>query len=207
MMAFRLLDENRPQSDSFIGHITDLSEEQNYAPFRFFARYNFTDVWGVEAAWNSIEAEAINSGAGTDPDGAIKLSGPSVMLNARWESVSAWTPFAGIGAVFFDGDFEHEDWHHYGYESKADWKSLGSPKVPRHGKGMMTIDDPVGFIAALGADYALTPDWSLEIYGAYTKVEIEDAFTVSLAHQVVQSTTRDFPMDSLAMGVGVRHSF
>ncbi|HEY8241564.1 MAG TPA: hypothetical protein VIH35_08960, partial [Kiritimatiellia bacterium] len=53
---FVLMEED--DSSGFLGSIDHLGDEQDYAPYKFYAQALFTDFVGVEVTWDRVAATA-----------------------------------------------------------------------------------------------------------------------------------------------------
>jgi outer membrane protein W len=197
-------------SQHYIGHLSELKIQQDYSPTKLFADYFFTDTWGVELTWDSLEAEADNVQGGTegDADGTLEMSGPILTAVGRMPLDNGWTPYAGAGFALLNGRFDTATWWKKGYSSEADWISMGRPNENRGGKRRrLSVDDTVGYVLTGGADCALTENWAIGFYGRLLFAEADASVQERLAHSVVKRIDGSFDVNNLALGLTVRYSF
>lgn len=205
---FEPRETSRNGNDSFLGSIDEFDPEQDYAPVKIFAQWNFGKYVFVEATWDHIEDEALSDHGSGDSDGDIWMSGPVLTLNARLLNESRFTPYAGVGLAIWDAGFDHADWHHYGFDSIADWKAVGEPQQPRNGKSRdIDLENAVGFVAAVGLDIELTAHWHLDLLCRYVDIETDYQFTVQFGEKVENRVKGTFPMEHFAAGAGIAYVF
>lgn len=90
-------------SGTYLGTIYALDEMQDYYPDKPFVTYYFSRYFGVELAYDSIEAETVAWNTSSDTvktDGDVSLSGPTVALLARYPYNDKFTPYLGVGLGF-----------------------------------------------------------------------------------------------------------
>ena len=206
MTYVRLLDEKQ----HYIGHLGELSVDQDYAPTRVFADYFFSDQWGVELTWDQISADAVNTDLEheSDADGTLELSGPILTAVRRFQLDNGCVPYVGAGLTWLNGNFDTATWWADGYSSKADWIDLGRPHDKRNGKSRtLSVDDTLGYVLTGGADCALTENWDVGLYGRLMFAESDAHVKDRLGHHVVQHTEGSFTSDNLALGLTLRYRF
>jgi outer membrane protein W len=189
--------------------ISELEEQQDYLPTGLFAQWFFTPQVGVEVTWEKVVADTITDTADQHSDGAFEIHGVLLQLLGRWPVEGRVTPFGGLGLGFYLGDFEAETWWRYGYSSKATWEELGSPSTPRHGvEREITTNDPIGWVATLGADIELAGGWDLDLLVRYVGVDIEAHYVRYVeGHVEKDHPWEDVPLDHLSFCAGVRRRF
>lgn len=203
-----LLDTSREKGDTFLGSIDGLDARQDLWPYKVFAQWNLGSHAFLEGTWDRVEAVAQSEHGKGDSDGTLEMYGPVLTLNGRLPTGTRFTPFAGIGLAPWRANFDHASWHHYGYESVAEWKADGSPTEPRNGKVRhINVDDSVGYVATLGVDVALGKDWVLDFYGRYMDISTDHQFTVDQGHTRLINVEGAFPLDNIAIGIGLARTF
>ncbi len=189
-----LTDSESGDDDTFLGTIYGLDEIQNSFPNKVFAGYYFTKNFGIELAYDSIEAETIapSDETVTKTDGDVSLTGPTVSLVGRYPNSSRFTPYAFIGVGFYSGDFEEAD----------NWASSDSG-VTR----VMEVDDAVGFLTGAGCSFLFTDHLALDLSLQYTAVEADATF--NRYQYDVWTLTRygSFPLDNISVRTGLTYQF
>ena len=206
---FVLLDDERSTSDTFLGHINKLEDEQDYTPTKIFVDYLITPTWGFELTWDQVQARVVNGGDGSqDIDGTLKADGLILTFVGRYVNETRATPFAGIGAAFMNASFDEDDWWHLGYSSEADYIALGSPTKARNGKKrIMPVEDDAGLVVTGGVDYEVTDNFLLDFYVRYMNVSIDGEAQITLGHSTDTSATGSFDLENVALGAGAIYRF
>ena len=184
-----LLDDKRgePYNGSFVGSVTQLREDQDYLPVRFYVQYKFWSYLGIGASYDKVGAEAGDwglHGPGTGgADGTVELSGPLLYLLGCYPNSTRFTPFCELGAALYSADFEGD----------AGW---GGGKE-------MVLEDKNGFYCALGCDCRLHDWWSINIYGRYVNVDVDGVYNLNGDYREDVL----FTMSHLAFGIGAKYTF
>jgi len=184
-------------SGTYLGTIYALDEEQNYLPFKPYVEYFFTSFFGVELAYDEMDAEtrAIDTSSHKEKtDGTVSLSGLTLSLVSRYKNDTAFTPYAGIGLGLYSGDFaEDSNW--------AYTASTGRTRV-------MDVDNAVGFQLFLGVKWSMTENWFVDGSLQYVAVDPNSTFYGYEANGTQYTEqTGHFPMDNLALRLGVGYTF
>lgn len=205
-----LTDSEADGDDTFLGTIYELDEIQDYTPNRFFARYYFTRHFGIELAYDSIEAETIapSEYTGTKSDGDISLAGPTLSLVGRYPNTTRFTPYAFIGVGFYSGDFdESEDWA-LGYYDPYEYVAMGSPSTAYNGvTRVMEVDDAVGFLMGAGCAYQFTDHLLFDVSLQYTAVEADATFYRYQYGSLTLTRDGSYPLDNIQLRAGLTFQF
>lgn len=185
-------------SGTFLGTIYGLDEEQSYAPDKFYATYYFLENLGIELAYDRVVAETLATDASTraeKTDGDVILSGPTLSLIGRYRNKTAFTPYGGIGLGFFTGDFdETEAWAH------TDW---GWAERDRR----MVVDDTTALLLTAGVAWKLTDHWFVDGSMQYVKADADATFYGYIDGEQDTEQTGHFPLDNVALRLGVGFNF
>lgn len=176
----------RTREDNFLGSIDMLDAEQDYAPTRLYAQYFFLDFLGIGASYDKVEADAADEGGS---DGIVGVDGPIFYLVGRYLNDSAFTPFAEVGMAYYHAYFE---------ESK-DWADGGAR--------YMDVESTEALVLALGCDYAVTDNLSINLYA-----RLVDGATLDGKHFNSDNPSRprqvgDFNLDYFGAGLGLKYAF
>lgn len=204
IVTYSLLD---PDGD-FMGSIDHLDEEQDLTPNRFFVDWLFSPYWGVELTWDEIQMSTITMADGHD-DGTIMADGPIFTVFGRYPNNSMVTPFAGMGLAFLSGSFDPETWWRLHYPNREYWHNMGSPRTPLGGVTKeVSVDDTVAFVLTGGCDAALTEHFSASIYARLMWGELDADYKILHDGNVTEDRgTHSFPIDNIALGIGIKYSF
>lgn len=171
-------------SQHYIGSITGLEVEQDYAPVNFFADWYFTRYLGI--GWTH-EKPTFETDAGEGSDGDFELDTQVVYVTARYPNASRFTPYGAVGAAFVNSDFE----------PTTSWRSGADAKE-------FYTDDTTTIALALGCAARVKGNWSADFAVWYIPVDIETTYWLKL------EGTRgpyDLSMDHFTFGLGVRYGF
>lgn len=164
----------------------DMEEEQHYFPLPYL-RYNFLPYVGLQFGWENIEGKTITLDTDAHSDGNVVLSGPSLMLYGRYPIEEMFAPYAGIGMVFFSGNFDEESgWHADGLRN-------------------MTADDCTGTLLTLGSSITVYENLEADVSFSYLKAESDGTYWMRGDAQ--PRATWTFPCDSWLFQVGVKYAF
>lgn len=129
-------------------------------------------------------------------DGNAILSGPTISLLGRYRNSTAFTPYAGIGLGFFNGDFDedpvwaHEIW--WGYANR---------------NRQMVVDNTTALLLSAGTTWAFTPNWLLDMSLQYVHADADATFYGDVDGVIDTIQQGHFPMDNLALRLGLTYSF
>lgn len=183
---------------TYLGTIYALEVQQDYLPRRFFLSYFFTQQFGLEFAYDSItgRTRAIDSETeALKTDGDATLSGPTISLLGRYPNSTYFTPYAGIGVGLFSGDFEETAaWAH------SYW---GTDDRNRR----MSVDNVTAFLLTLGVTWEFDPHWLLDGSLQYMKADADAVFYGDINGIIDTVQAGHFPMDNVALRLGVIYSF
>jgi len=183
-----LLDDTRgtPYSGSFVGTVTQLREDQDFAPVKFYIQYKVKPYFGLGLSYDKVAAEAGDwglHGAGTGgSDGTAKLSGPLVYLLGCYPTSTKFTPFCEVGTAFYSASFDYS-----GTLDKA-----------------FLLNSAKGFYLAVGCDWDLEEQFSVNVFGRYMHVsDVTGSYYLN-------DTKQDniiFTMSNLTFGLGAKFIF
>ncbi|WP_028579153.1 OmpW family outer membrane protein [Desulfogranum japonicum] len=190
----KLTDSKSGDDDTFLGTIYALDEIQDYTPDKLFIRYYFTNYFGIELAYDSIEAETIAPSdlTVTKTDGDVSLAGPTVALIGRYPNSSQFTPYIFMGVGFYSGDFEEAD----------NW-AVGDNGVTR----IMEVDNAVGVSTGAGCAYRFTDHLALDLSLQYTAVEADATFYRYKYGTWTLTRYGSFPLDNISVRAGFTYQF
>jgi outer membrane protein W len=193
-------------SESFLGTISDLDEDQSSLPIRLFADWFFTPIWGVEITWDTIKARTETRE--NDSDGTFVLNGPMISLIGKYINKSPWTPYGGIGLVYFIADYDSDPAWHWGFHSDQEWIDAGRPSEPYMGRiRTMNLNNPFGIFLNAGCEYKISNKWSADVYIRWTKVDLKaEALTYIDGELTSDIGPKNIPLDNIALGLGIRYS-
>ena len=196
-------------SDSFLGSINQLNDEQDYIPYKLFADWMITPAIGVELTWDDLKAGAQTDEVDEHVDGDFELMGPVVTVFGRYKNKTIFTPFAGAGLSYMFGDFEETQWWAMGYSHESDWAALGYPDEARHNiTRRIDVDDSLGWILTCGSDVRITPRLSANLYARYEYLEADATFVEKRGEvDVVNHESSSIPFSNFALGLGVKYVF
>ena len=196
---------------TFLGTIYALDEVQQSLPLNLYATYFFSQYFGVELGYESIEAETVATSIGYSTiksDGNVFLGGPTLSLVGRYPNQTRFTPYLSVGVGYFFGDFDEEAHWALGYSDPTVYEALGSPSTTYDGKTReMNIDDEIGLVVAAGCAYQMTDHLSLDLSLSYTAVEADATFIGYVDGIQVLEQDGSFPLDNIALRAGVSFSF
>lgn len=206
---------NPRKSSGFVGTIHEMTAQEDYSLVsgdrlfwlpNWFMAVKFDRYWGAEILWSEIRTIAENSWNG-DNDGTFVLKGPTFGVFGRYPNDTGWTPYAGLGAVFYDGSFHPAGWWANGYTCEADYESLGPE--PRNGKTRrMYVDDPIGLVLYAGADVRLWKQLYADLIVRYTWVSTDVSFAgYQNGHTLYVNGPYSVPFDHYAVGAGLKWVF
>lgn len=186
-------------SGTYLGTIYALDEQQDYLPSKLFLAYFFTKHFGVEFAYDSMKAETVATDMDTNmvkTDGDAILSGPTLSLLGKYPNITSFTPYAGIGIGFLNGDFdETADWAH------SSWGESDRNRT-------MVVDSTTALLLTAGVNWAFNGgQWLLDCSLQYVQADADAVFYGATDGVVDTEQAGHFPMDNVALRLGVIYSF
>lgn len=185
-------------SGTYLGTIYGLDEEQNAAPMLINMTYFFNKYLGIELAYDRIEAEtaAIDSVTLLEKtDGDVILAGPTISLIGQYRNSTNFIPYAGVGFGLYFGSFD------------ADSEWTLSSEYNGAAYNHMEIDNVFGLLITAGTKWLLLNNWALDLSVQYVKVDPDATYTGYYYGQKYTTQTGHFPMDNVALRLGVVYNF
>lgn len=184
----RTYDENGNLIGGYTAGIStyDMDEEQHYVPLPYI-RYNFLPYVGLQFGWENIEGKTITLDKDAHTDGNVVLSGPSFLLYGRYPIEDFMAPYAGIGVVFFKGDFDEE----------SGWSEGGLRN--------MTADDCTGTLLTIGTSFKVYEHLQGDI--SLSSVTAESDASYWMRGDSQNRASWKFPCDSWLVQVGLKYAF
>ncbi len=203
-----LTDHSRNDNNTYLGSIDQFDARQINFPTKLYADWRLCRYANCELTWDQIKAAAQSEHGAGDSDGTVIMQGPILTLDARYPNSTRLTPHAGVGVALWNGHFDHAPWHEYGFSSETDWEAAGEPGDSPNGKYRhIYVDNALGFVATIGADYAICRNWSVDIYGRYIDINPDYDYRVNVGGSTALERKGSFPMSNFAAGLGVKYSF
>jgi len=214
----------KDSSSSFIGSVDTLEEEQDYNPTRILVdiylgeySYNEYDIdYGIELTWTKMEVATVTSSDGHN-DSTLELSGPVLSFYGKYKNNSKFTPYAGIGLVYFNHVWTKKGWWHYGFpmvegepvdQRYNDWRASGSPSWPNGGyTRTFELEESWGWLLSLGSTFSFSQNIAADFYFRYTSVDVDNTYSLAHYGEVDREEKNTFPLSSFLFGVGVRYKF
>ena len=185
-------------SGTYLGTIYAVDEEQSYVPNKFFITYYFTKYFGFELAYDSMEAKTVAWDIYNNvdkSDGNVSLAGPTMTLLGKFANSTPFSPYIGIGLGFFKGDFdEAAEWAH------SD-TSLGSRDRE------MVVDSVTAVLLTSGLTWSFATNWLLDLSLQYVKADPDVVFNGYTNGRLDTEQWGHFPMDNIALRLGIVYSF
>ncbi|MFT5726155.1 MAG: outer membrane protein W [Desulforhopalus sp.] len=198
-------------SGTYLGTIYSIDEVQDYVPYLFFLKYFFSEYIAAELAYDSVTGETVATSigySGVKSDGDITISGPTLSLVAHYPNSTKFSPYVSLGLGFYSADFDEAAPWALGYKDPSQYEALGSPSTTYGGRTReMVVDSDVGILFGLGCTYAFTDNWLLDLSMQYTQVDVDATFNGYT--NGVLDTEQDglFPMDNVALRLGLAYQF
>lgn len=200
-------------SGTYLGTIYAIDEAPDYIP-HIFASYAFTEYLSIELAYDNIKGETLatsiqHPATGTKSDGDVSLTGFTFTVMGSYPNESKFTPYAGLGFGYFQGDFEETDHWGLGYYSEPHYVDLGSPGTPYNGRRKwMDIDDTVAFLITFGTKYDLSKNFYLDASFQYIMVEADATYRKSEYEiEADHASYGTFPLDNISLRLGIGYTF
>jgi opacity protein-like surface antigen len=213
-----------PKKDSgFLGSIDELEEDQVSNPYPYL-RYYFTKYLGLEVGYDQLRAITRKNTTpptdfpdykkSKDSDGTLNLEGPVLELLARYPNNSRFTPYAGVGVIFYSAEFEMESWWHNGFDSYYDpslqeWIDAGKPEWPNGGyRRTISLSDTTAYLVSGGCAVKIWQQIEIDAEVRYTQADADAHYALSYYGNVVDDRgTSNFPLDNTAWQVSLKYVF
>ncbi|HMP89156.1 MAG TPA: hypothetical protein PJ991_03085 [Kiritimatiellia bacterium] len=197
----------------FLGSIVELDARQNYMPLPYI-QWFFSEYFALELGYERLKARTVRYTDGGS-DGTFKLNGPSIQALGFLPNESAFTPFIGVGVIFFNADFDHDGLWHNGFgggnaqENYNNWRASGSPAWPNGGyRRNIDASNTTAYFFSFGTSYDITENIILELFIRYMKAEVDGHFYLSRYDEIFQdSGTTTFPLDNWSGQLGIKWLF
>lgn len=213
----------KTEKDDFIGSINKLDAKQNYDPTRVFLDMTLARHWNMdfflEASWTKIAMGTVTRENFDQNDGTLELSGPLFCLNASYSNDSRFTPYGGIGAVYFNHTSVSKGWWHYGFAPEngdwrpadreyANWRADGSPSWPNGGfTRTFELDKAWGWLVNAGCSVELIDNLHADINFRYTEVTVDNTYTMAFYGDPVDIRYSEFDVSHYTASLGLKYQF
>lgn len=172
-----------PHNNSFIGSIYKLDAEQHLYLPQLYAQYMPSPYIGFGLSYDYLEAATVDNGGG---DGDVQCTGLLMYLTLAYPTEHA-TPYAELGVGFYRNDFApHPNWS-------------------RGGMRKFELDDTTTPYYAIGCRLALSPEWSLDLYGRYVDLDVDGEYIFQFDRDDAEPFT--FTMENISWGLGAAYRF
>lgn len=162
VLQVELKDKTRgePYNGSFVGSITEITEEQDNAPDKLYAQVKIpnTFCW-IGISYDHVRAQTMDDSDGDGladkggGDGSVDIEGFIPYLQAAWDNTTRFTPFIQLGYALYQCNFD---------ESAA-WS--------RGGRYVMDLDSTSGLELAGGLGIRIYRNLSADIFVRQMKVD------------------------------------
>lgn len=192
---FKLKDKTRgePFNGSFVGSITQISEEQDNTPNKLYLQYRLPKLplW-VGISYDHVRAKTMDDGDGDGivdnlgGDGSVDLPGYVPYVQAAWDNSTRCTPYVQAGYAFYQAEFK----------PNANWSDGGRRR--------MNLGDTTGVELAGGLAVRLYKTWFADVFAQMVNVkDVTGDFTLNGEKQ----SDIVFTMSYTAYGAGVGCTF
>ena len=215
---FQLLDNTRRKmapdgtfAGGFLGSIDRLEEDQSLWPMPVLGLYPLPWL-GLELSWDVMEVRALTY-FDDHSDGKFNLSGPSLLLVARWPEAGLFAPYAGLGFIFFSADFDMSDPWHHGFKSDEaykEWRAAGSPPWPNQGyqRNIECDDSAVAVLLQAGCQLRCHRHVVVDVGLRYAWLDLDAHYWLSFYGEKFEDYgTFSFPLSFWSGYVGVSYLF
>ena len=149
-----------PFNGSFVGTITEITEDQDNAPDKAYVQYRLmrTPFW-IGVSYDHVSARTMDDSDGDGiadrggGDGFVDMEGLIPYIQAAWDNKTRVTPFAQIGFAFYNADFKAD----------SNWSDGGRRR--------MNLDDTTGVEFSGGLNLRLYKNISADVFARYMKVD------------------------------------
>lgn len=185
-------------SGTYLGTIYALDEKQNITPLLFNISYYFNEYIGFELAYDRIEAETVAFNTSTQQDktdGDIIISGPTLTLLAQYGNSTSFTPYAGVGIGYYSSTFDADpEWT---YSSEYNGAAYNH----------MDINSVTGWHLTVGTKWLFSKNWALDLSVQYVQADADATYTGYLNDEKYTTQTGHYPMDNVALRLGITYQF
>lgn len=203
----------KDKSDSFIGSIDQLDEEQDLLPTKLYADWYFSPYWGLDLTWDHATAKTATQDKTDTPthsDGSFKISGPIISLIGRYPNPSDWIPYGGAGVAIMSARFDAATWWYTGFPSESDWEEYGSPSQTLN--GLNRVIEPkknaIGYVAFGGCDYKITDHLLVGAYVRYMNIKLDAHYYLTInGVDIDDRGDYSIPMHNMVAGIGTSYLF
>lgn len=197
----------------FLGSIVELDAQQNYIPLPYI-QWFFNEYVAIELGYERLKARTVRFTDGGS-DGTFDLKGPSIQLLGFLPNDTAFTPFIGIGVIFFNANFDHDGLWHNGFgggnarENYNNWRASGSPEWPNGGyRRNIDADNTTAYFISIGTSYDITENIILDLFIRYMEAEVDGHFYLSRYGETFQDSGKTtFPLDNWSGQLGIKWLF
>lgn len=188
-LYYDLLDNTKGEKfdDSFIGSINRLEADQDYLPLNPYVQilrpFDPMDA-GLGASYSRMYVDTRDDGGG---DGKIETQGLHLYFIGACNKVAPFRPYVEGGISFYDNSFD----------PIASWSE--------NGKRTFKLDSSVAPYFALGCQYEVASNWSVDVYLRYCDFDIDGVYVFTGDSRAPEPFT--FTMEHIAYGLGATYSF
>jgi hypothetical protein len=200
----------------FLGSINRLEEKQEKMPFPF-VRFFPCRYAGIELGYDHMAAVTrkwTSPNDSLDTDGTFNLQGPETGLILRWPNRSLFTPFVGLGVIWYLADFENEEWWHNGFGSYSDpeyldWTAQGRPERPNNGyQRTITTSDVTASFETIGVLATLGKGWGFDFEWRWMQADAEAHYKLLADESVIEDRgLYKFPFSNTAWQASLVYAF
>lgn len=184
-------DPSRPSQyfGTFLGSLTKLEVDQDYAPLRLYLQYFVNEYVGFGLSYDALRVDTRDW---YSSDGFVEIAGPLLYAVARKPTESAFTPFAELGLGFYQAR----------YDPNPSWTQRGDVS-----ERAMAVKDPTAFYLAFGVDCEVAEQWSLNLYvrSVFNATVDAEAYYPRQKNKVFERG--EFPLDYYGIGIGLKYAF
>lgn len=180
------------ESGNIIGGYTagistyNMDSEPTYYPLPY-VMYKFTPYIGLRLSWEQIKGRTITlDEANPHSDGDVIGNGPAFELIGRYPNETKFTPYGGVGIIFWNMHFK-EDSSFY-----------------EDGKRDIDVENTTGLLLSAGCSMDISGPWSAELEVSYMMADTDASFSFMRSPDTTDWT---FPMDSVYVRLGGKYRF
>ena len=162
IMQVELQDKTRgePFNGSFVGSITEITEEQDNTPDKLFAQVRIPKsfIW-IGVSYDHVRAQTMDDSDGDGladsggGDGSVDIAGFIPYLQAAWDNETRFTPYLEVGYAFYQCEFDT------------------IPNWSNGGRKTMNLDSTTGFELAAGLGVRIYNNLSADVYVRQMQVD------------------------------------
>lgn len=169
----------------------DLSVQQDYLP-SLFLRYKFIPYLGLELGLEKLRAETSTYWDG-HTNGDVVMRGPSLSLVGQYPNDTIFTPYAGIGLAFLNGNFEEDGkWHRAsGYTRNMEAGDVTAT--------LLTLGCSIQIVESLEADIS---------FRSMSNADSDAKYYLRWNDGGISNTAKfTWPLDATSFQIGVKYLF